>query len=330
MKKNYISGLMLFLGALSFNAKAQNNYFASQPSSSFITTQEQKRVIIPQKYKSFKLDIKAMHDFLFSLPSQNNVINRNETPIVEIPMPDGSIAKFNVWERSIMETGLEVRLPEIKTFLGQGITDKTAVITMDISPDGFHAMIISSVTGNVFIDPFDLETNTNYISYYRRDLKYKTPFIEEGQILNLDGSSKAVELAQKFPTSQCRAAQLRTYRLALACTGEYAKAATGKASPTVAQTMAKIVTTINRVTTVYELEAGIHFNLVANNSTIAYTNPATDPFTGNNNASTLITESQTNITNSIGSANFDIGHTFSTGGGGLAGLGVTTPNDTSV
>ena len=26
MKKNYISGLMLFLGALSFNANAQNNY----------------------------------------------------------------------------------------------------------------------------------------------------------------------------------------------------------------------------------------------------------------------------------------------------------------
>ncbi len=44
-------------------------------------------------------------------------------------------------------------------------------------------------------------------------------------------------------------------------------------------------------------------------------------YTGNDNANTLIGESQTVINSKIGSANYDIGHTFSTGGGGLAQLG---------
>jgi len=47
-----------------------------------------------------------------------------------------------------------------------------------------------------------------------------------------------------------------------------------------------------------------------------------DPFNSNNNASVLIAESQSVINNVLGAANYDIGHTFSTGAGGLAGLGV--------
>ena len=318
MKKSYIGYIMLFLIVFSSKADAQNNFFTSQSVSSFITP-TQKRVIIPEKCKAFSLNYNAMHNFLFALPKQNDVINREETPIIEIPMPNGSISKFHVWERSIMEPGLEAQFPEIKTFLGQGITDKTAVITMDISPEGFHAMIISSVTGNVFIDPFDLETKTNYISYYRKDLKQKFPFKEDRIEESMGLGAGTLE---RFPTSQCRASQLRTYRLAVSCTGEYARAATGRSSPTVAQTMAKIVITVNRVNSVYELEVGIHFNLIATNSSIVYTNPNSDPYTGNDDGFTLIGESQTNITSVITSANFDIGHTFSTGGGGVATPGV--------
>jgi hypothetical protein len=65
---------------------------------------------------------------------------------------------------------------------------------------------------------------------------------------------------------------------------------------------------------------------VATQTNVIFTNAASDPFNGNNNAGVLIGESQTVITNTIGSANFDIGHTFSTGGGGLAGLGVVCSN----
>lgn len=184
-------------------------------------------------------------------------------------------------------------------------------------------MIMSSITGNVFIDPYDQATITNYISYYKKDLKPRYQFTEEGAILNLNNTITTNNTAGRFPGGQCIAGDLRTYRLAVGCSNQYAKAATGLGAPTKAQALAKIVTTINRVTGVYELEAGIHFNLVANNNLIVFVAASGDPFNSSNSSpGALITASQTQITNIIGTANFDIGHTFSTGGGGLAGLGV--------
>ena len=65
----------------------------------------------------------------------------------------------------------------------------------------------------------------------------------------------------------------------------------------------------------------LSLQLVPDNDKILFTSVATSPFTGNNNASVLIDESQEQIDLLIGPANYDIGHTFSTGAGGLASLG---------
>src|SRR5262249_37921913 len=110
---------------------------------------------------------------------------------------------------------------------------------------------------------------------------------------------------------------LRTYRLACAATGEYTQFFGG----TVAGALAAIVSAINRVTGVYETEAGIRLVLVAKNNLILYTNSSTDPYTGNN-PSLLLTQNQSNLDFIIGNSNYDIGHVFSTAGGGMAGVGV--------
>ncbi|MEP6596343.1 MAG: reprolysin-like metallopeptidase, partial [Ginsengibacter sp.] len=107
---------------------------------------------------------------------------------------------------------------------------------------------------------------------------------------------------------------------------EYAKAVCPAGNVTVANTMSAIVTTMNRVNGVYQTELAIKLMLIAANASIVYTNPDTDPYSGNGDASTLINESQANITSVIGPANFDIGHTFSTGAGGLADQGSACNN----
>src|SRR5690554_7414306 len=75
--------------------------------------------------------------------------------------------------------------------------------------------------------------------------------------------------------------------------------------------------TITRINQIFERELNVHLNLVANNKEIIFI--TSDNFS-NNNANMLIMQSQSVINNVIGSANYDIGHTFSTGAGGLASL----------
>ncbi|MEO8648076.1 MAG: reprolysin-like metallopeptidase, partial [Acidobacteriota bacterium] len=108
--------------------------------------------------------------------------------------------------------------------------------------------------------------------------------------------------------------QLRTYRLALAATGEYTAAVGGG---TVAGALAAQVLIMNRVNGVYEREVAIRMVIVANNDQIVYTSASTDPYT-NSDGDAMLDENKTNLNSVIGTANYDIGHVFSTGGGGIA------------
>ena len=113
---------------------------------------------------------------------------------------------------------------------------------------------------------------------------------------------------------------LRTYRLALAATGRVHGTFHGG---TVAAGMAAIVTTMNRVNGVYERDLAVRMDAGRQQRpAIVYTNAGTDPYTNNERQRDARRRTRRTSTNVIGIANYDIGHVFSTGGGGVAGLGV--------
>ncbi len=232
--------------------------------------------------------------------------------LLTLPLPNGRNERFRIVESPIMEPGLAAKFPQIKTYSGVGVDDPTASVRLDLTPRGFHAQVISDRHSTVFIDPTTRTDRVHYLSY----AKSAAPI----RHFQCGVSTSATPVT---PSSRLRSALrtsgpvLRTYRLAVAATGEY----TAFQGGTVAAGQAAIITSINRVVGVYEKELAVRFILVSGNASLVYTNATTDPYT-NDDASALLAENQRNIDAVIGSANYDIGHVFSTGGGGLATVGV--------
>ena len=288
--------------------------------------------IAAAEFEAFSLAADSFRSLLDAAPLEFTQAAPTE---IRLPDPDGKMARFNIVESPIMAPELAKKFPQIKTYSGQGLDDPAATLRFDVTPAGFHAQVLSP-RGAYYIDPYYHLDDSLYASYYAgNDLigpafqEFQWPEPEPATEPFKDGSAsgktavgKASESAasgiNKANAAPARSGtQLRTYRTAVAATGEY----TAFHGGTVAAGQAAIVTAINRVTGIYEQELTVRLQLVANNNLLVYTDAASDPYT-NNDAGALLSENQTNLDNLIGDANYDIGHVFTTGGGGLAGLGV--------
>jgi hypothetical protein len=263
--------------------------------------------------RSFSLERAGMRSALASAPMEFTRAARTSPLILSIPAPGRGFQRFAIQESPVVAPELGARYPFVRTYNGQGIDDPAATIRLDLGRTGFHAQVLSP-NGDWFIDPLYRHDQSVYVTYFKRDLvDTHGPFMK----YDADDHDHADATGTTFDAARVVGSELRTYRLALATTGEYSTFHGG----TVALVHNELVTSVNRVTGVYERELSIRLQLVANNDSLIYLNAATDPYT-NTNPSQLLSQNQTNIDSVIGNANYDIGHVYSTGGGGLAGLGV--------
>lgn len=267
--------------------------------------------VTPPKFRAVALDHAALRSQLAAAPLEAAGLAASAQTVITLALPDGTDQQFRIVESPVMAPELAAKFPEIKTYVGQGIDDPSATVRLDLTPAGFHAQILSP-RGAVYIDPH-LRDRSVYASYYKRDYRRQA---EDFQCSTPTGDTVGLS-ATASPALARSGGNLRTYRLACAADGEY----TAFHGGTVSAGLAAVVTAVNRVTGVYESELAIRLVLVANNNLIIYTNASGDPYT-DSNGSTMLNQNQTTVDNIIGSANYDIGHVFSTGGGGIAGLGV--------
>ena len=252
--------------------------------------------------------------------------------IVSLPLPDGTFMDFNVWQTPMMPQSLAAQYPDIKTFTAEAVGNRSITAKLDFTMYGFHAMIFNGGQTS-FIDPWDNLHDGFYMVHYKSDETRALTARMRCAVRTKDENGPAgasMEIQQKqLPKLDHKVAQkiangynLRTYRLALACDHQYAQAATGLSSPTVAQALAKMTTSMNRINGVYEREFSITMNLVANENSLIFVSSTGDPYgADDSNPDNLLTDNQTQCDALIGTANYDIGHVFSTGGGGLSLMG---------
>jgi hypothetical protein len=257
-------------------------------------------------YRTLTLNENAQRKLLRHAPMEFSKAAERNQIVMTLPMPDGKLARFRVEESPVMASGLAAMFPEIKTYRGQGLDDPTATTRFDVTPAGFHAIVLSA-RGTVIIEPARGGRAGQYVSYDQRDAIRNRG---SGHCL-LSNARQSLSQPQNQPLLHrlhatlpaTTGATLRTYRLALAATGEYAQTYGGG---TVAGALSAITTTINGVAAIYERDLAIRLMLVDNETTIIFTNPATDPYTSDNPGA-MLTQNQTVLDQRIGPSNYDIG-----------------------
>lgn len=267
-----------------------------------------------REYKLYNLDFNGLKAQLEQAPSENAGYSN---VVVDFPNQNGELTSYRIFYAPVMEQGLADRYTDIKSYIGVGVQDPSASIRFSTTIFGLHVMSLSGKTGTFFIDTFTKDLN-NYIVYGRNNISstrmFSCDFQEDGLL------SKSLEENMVLASD----GKFRQYRLAMACTIEYAAFhvnAAGVGAGTLAQkkaaVLAAMVVTMTRVNGLYERDMSLRMNLVANNDLVIFID--SDNFS-NDTANLLIDESQSVIDAAIGLANYDIGHTVSTGGGGLAQL----------
>jgi len=312
----------------------------------------------PSEYLVYKADAAALKAMLWAIPQ-----GYDNARIVEMPMPDGSFRAFRVWETPMMPASLAAQYPDIRTFTGEAVDNKNVTAKFDFTELGFHAVVLGDASVP-FIDPYDNLNDGYYVVHNKatetrplsarmrcaigndehaggqkmETLQTGLPSTNLKAIFNNDKSS-AVSLGGKSSidepmalTASSSPTPIRTYDLALSANNFYCQAATGFTTPTIGQCLSAMTTSMNRVNGVYNRELSVQMNFVATENLVIWptatgSSNGADPFNAiNSSASSCISQNQTTCDTRIGSANYDIGHVFTTGAGGLASVGVVCNN----
>ncbi len=271
------------------------------------------REITPDKCRYYQLNINQVRDQLSILPFASEVsIKTNNDLLIELPDPRGVLQTFKVKRNQVLPVELNQKYPMIGTFTATSVESNSVTAFIDITAFGFHAMVIQP-SGSYFIDPLSRASDELYQVYDKKDFKASKQF--DCLVSELSGEKSVNTLPSM--AARTHGDELRNYKLALACTGEYS-AYHGGTKP---QVLSAIVTSVNRVSGIYQIEFAVVLSLIPNNDTLIFLSGSTDPYT-NNNGSAMLGQNQSTCDSYIGSSNYDIGHVFSTGGGGIAGLRV--------
>ncbi|MEY8849392.1 immunoglobulin-like domain-containing protein [Psychroserpens sp. XS_ASV72] len=241
------------------------------------------------------MNIDALRQALVNVPLRHHS-NTASNVVLSFPNPEGGFERYRIYGTSVMNADLAERYPGIKSYMGQGIDDPSAVISFSVTPLGFQSMRLAVGKPASFIEA--ITSDASVYTVFSRDQKLN---------MNDDFECSVTQSLNKTMASDNVAYRnaddgiLRTYRLAVSTTGEY----TAYHGGTKPLALAAIVQTMVRVNGIFEVDFNVTMTLIANTDDVIYTNAGSDPYTGSYNS-----QLQSTLTSVIGEANYDIGHLF--------------------
>lgn len=317
MKKKFAT-LLLLLAPIGI-INAQNYWKKIEKSKQLRKTEIYSRKETLKDFQLFSLNTDKFKEKIKSSSFSKNTLI--------LPDRQGKKIRFSIKETPILQERLAKKYPNIKTYTGKGIDNPNIKTKITIGSDGLHFLISYSNKESLYIDPYTKDNKT-FISYRKSDIEnHKNQ--PQCKITNKNKFKSDRTDSDRSKKKNNSDGILRTFKIAIASTGEYSQfhltnqniSSNASDNDKKAAVLSAMNTTMARVNQIYERDLSVRMIIVNDNDKLIFLDPQTDNL-DNDDADTLIDQSQVVCDSNIGSANYDIGHTFSTGAGGLAGVGV--------
>ncbi len=314
MRKLKFTLLALFATTL-LTAQSVPQFWTSVDEDRMELAPQSKVGQLPDAFQSFELDITTMKAQLSKAPHRDDS-DRLKPVLVDIPLANGKMMTFEVYEAPTMMPELQARYPHIRSY--QGVAQDNPLYTARFNANslGFYARI-NSPEGLMHIIPYASKQDRYYMSFYRGDfmadeaigkkcgvdhkehITHDSPIPTEEIRANLDATTPFIEKRTAAGIIQ------RTYRLAVASTADYT-AQLGS----VDSVMSVISITANAINAIYERELAVSFRLIGNNDVLIQTDVDNQPYSDTDMGRVVLGENHQVLVDLIGVDAFDIGHVF--------------------
>jgi hypothetical protein len=300
--------------SLQFASAQQNNFWTSRDAGVVQITANRaaQRASFPANYKLFDLNMTSFRQEMMSVAG---TARTKASTIITLPNADGGLETFELVEASNFEPALQERFPDIRSFSGKGITDPSATVKLSISAQGMQSMVLrTNNREDEYIESYAADQPV-YAVFKAQRKAGQMPWACNTADRNLANALNQ-QVGQEFSIARS-GGNLKTYRLALSCNGEYANYFGATSAAQVGLVLAAFNNTLARCNGIFEKDLALHLNLIASTTNVIYYNAGTDPYTTLANWNVQL---ENTLIANVGEANYDIGHMFgSTGGGGNAG-----------
>ncbi len=294
-----------------FGQNVAPNFWTPVKPESISLPPSAERKINPSQIHTFQLDYASLKSALTQAPMEFTAAARQQPVMLSLPLADGSLRNFRVWESPVMAPELMTKFPAIRTYAGSADDDSGLTVRLGVDYNGFYAYIFNQQGNAQIVRPYSDGTSDFYMTYRQEDLsggqdaQFHCGVNSNDVPLNPTAASATPD--QTVTERGAAPVTLRKYRLAVVTQGEYAQFH-GGTKPLV---MSAIVQAVNYIVNIQERDWAVRLELIPNNDTLIFLDPATDPYMGGGLIPNWIGDNPGAINPRVGINNYDIGHLFS-------------------
>ena len=313
--------LLTIFNVSTLSSYAQKGFFQKVNEKKRLDPSVSKHI---ERYSLYRLTVGDLRNYLLNAPLEFESKTALGTEL-EVPLPNGTVEVFNMFESPILAPEIAAQHPEIKTYAGKGTSHKEYSIRINLTAYGFNAIILGVDSDAVHFEKTSDDPKDNlYRCFFHKDAQspqnspHKTSNSRCGTVDTHHMHRKARKnIGNKtVPATLSTGTELRTFRLAMAANAEF----TAKRGGTSASAFAAITNYVNNMIAVFRRELSVSFLLVSGEN-IVYTNATTDPY-NNDSLEDMLEQNQANLDLLITSG-YDIGHVLGYSGSSGSGVAFT-------